>query len=265
MNTKGMNANGVKKLAVIICALMLIAVVLSGCFYHGDSNGNIFPDSTTDDILVYLKEKYGSRYDFRYTGKSYGTMVGGYKYFFDDGMEPGVKFTVTRQNDSFTDDYLQRVESSDIERSVVGSFRIKGVQSICYSTVFDDSIDYEGNSTEYGNSSSIYSIDGSSNSYNGVMSCFSYIAVNANQLNTDGKGSIEDVLSDLGRVSNMKHTVWVCLLNERDFFKAEMEYSRIPELNLTLLEGYSSCKSRSYVVTTDGIVTETTNRGKGDD
>ena len=97
------------------------------------------------------------------------------------------------------------------------------------------------------------------------MSCFSYIAVNVKQLNTDGKGSIEDVLSDLGRVSNMKHTVWVCLLNERDFFKAEMEYSRIPELNLTLLEGYSSCKSRSYVVTTDGIVTETTNRGKGDD
>lgn len=265
MNIKGMNANGVKKLAVIICALMLIAVVLSGCFYHGGSNGNMFPDSTADDILVYLKEKYGNEYDFRYTGESYGTLVGGYKYFFDDGMEPGVKFTVTRQNGSFTDDYLQRVESSGIERSVVDSFRIKGVQSICYSTVFDDSIDYEGNSTEYGNSSSIYSIDGSSNSYNGVMSCFSYIVVNANQLNTDGKGSIEDVLSDLGRVSNMKHTVWVCLLNERDFFKVEMEYSRIHELNLTLLEGYSSCKSRSYVVTADGIVTETTNRGGGND
>ena len=264
MNDNGVNANGVKKLAVIIGALILIASVLSGCFYHGGSNGNMFPDSTADDILVYLKEKYGSGYDFRYTGESYGTLVG-YKYFFDDGMEPGVKFTVTRQNGSFTDDYLQRVESSGIERSVVDSFRIKGVQSICYSTVFDDLIDYEGNNTEYGNSSSIYSIDGSSNSYNGVMSCFSYIAVNANQLNTDGKGFIEDVLSDLGRVSNMKHTVWVCLLNERDFFKAEMEYSRIPELNLTLLEGYSSCKSRSYVVTTDGIVTETTNRGKGDD
>lgn len=265
MNTKGMNANGVKRLAVIICALMLIAVVLSGCFYHGDSNNNILPDSTTDDILVYLKEKYGSRYDFRYTGKSYGTLVGGYKYFFDDGMEPGVKFTVTRQNGSFTDDYLQRVESSDIERSVVGSFRIKGVQSICYSTVFKDSIDYEGNSTEYGNSSGIYGANGGNGDNNGVMSCFSYVAVNANQLNADGKSSIEDVLSDLGRVSNMKHTVWVCLLNERDFFKAEMEYSRIPELNLTLLEGYSFCKSRSYVVTTDGIVTETTNRGKGDD
>lgn len=265
MNTNGMNANGVKKLAVIICVLMLIAVVLSGCFYHGNSNGNIFPDSTTDDILVYLKEKYGSGYDFRYTGKSYGTLVGGYKYFFDDGKEPGVKFSVTRQNGSFTDDYLQRVESSGIERAVVDSFRIKGVQSICYSTVFEDSIDYEGNSTEYDNSSSIYSTDGSGDRDNGAMSCFSYIAVNANQLNKDDKGSIEDVLSDLSRVSNMKHSVWVYLLNERDFFKVEMEYSRIHELNLTLLEEYGSCKSRSYVVTADGIVTETTNKGGGND
>lgn len=262
MNANRVHVNEMKKLAVIVCVLMILAAILSGCFYHGGSNGSgKFPDSTPDDMLVYLKEKYGSGYDFRYTGESYGTLVGGYKYFFDDGNEPGVKFTVTRQNGSFTDNYLQRVESSGVERAVVDSFKLEGIQSICYSTVFEDSIDYEGNSIEYNS----FGIDGNRTEVNGVRSCFSYIAVNADQLNADGKNSIEDVLSDLGRASNRKHSVWVCLLNEKDFFKAEMEYSRVQELNLTLLEGYSSCKSRSYVVSTDGIVTETTNRGKSND
>lgn len=262
MNTNGMNANGVKKLAVIICVLMLIAVVLSGCFYHG-GNGGKFPDSTPDDMLVYLKDKYGSEYDFRYTGESYGTLVGGYKYFFDDGMEPSVKFMVIREKGGFTDNYLQRIESSGIERAVVDSFRIKRVQSMCYSTVFNGSVDYEGNSIEYGNSSNTYGVDGSGDS--GVRSCFSYIVVNADQLKAVGKSFIEGMLSDLGRVTNMKHTVWVCLLNERDFSKAETNYSGLYELNLTQLEEYSSCKSLSYVVSSDGVVTETTNRGSYND
>ena len=257
-----MNVNGVKKLAVIICVLMLIAVVLSGCFYHGGKGGK-FPDSTPDDMLVYLKDKYGSEYDFRYTGESYGTLVGGYKYLFDDGKEPSVKFMVTREKGGFTDNYLQRIESSGIERAVVDSFRIERVQSMCYSTVFNDSVDYERNSIEYDNSSNTYGVDGSGDS--GVRSCFSYIAVNADQLKAVGKSFIEGMLSDLGRVTDMKHTVWVCLLNDRDFSKAEMNYSGCYELNLTQLEEYSSCKLLSYVVTADGIVTETTNRGRGND
>ena len=257
-----MNANGVKKLAMIICVLILIVVVLSGCFYHGgNSNGVIFPDSTPDDMLVYLKDEYGTDCDFRYTGVTcYNTSEeGGSKYIFDDGKEPSVKFMVTRKKGGFTDNYLQRIESSGIERAVVDSFRIERVRSMCYSTVFNGSVDYERNSIEYGNSSNTHGVDRSGDS--DVRSCFSYIAVNADQLKAVGKSFIEGMLSDLGRVTNMKHSVWVCLLNERDFSKAEMNYSGLYELNLTQLEEYSSCKSLSYVVSSDGVVTETTNRG----
>lgn len=266
MNANKVHINGMKKLVIIICVLMLIAVVLSGCFYHGGSNSNgaMFPDNTPDDMLVYLKEEYGTDCDFRYTGVTYynTSEEGGSKYIFDDGKELSVKFMVTRKKGGFTDNYLQRIESSGIERAVVDSFRIERVQSMCYSTVFNGSVDYEGNSTEYGNSSNTYGVDGSGDS--GVRSCFSYIAVNADQLKAVGKSFIEGMLSDLGRVTNMKHSVWVCLLNDRDFSKAEMNYSGLYELNLTQLEGYSSCKSLSYVVSSDGVV-EQTNRGSYND
>lgn len=268
MNANKVHINGTKKLAMIICVLMLIAVVLSGCFYHGgsnSSNGAMFPDNTPDDMLVYLKDEYGTDCDFRYTGVTcYNTSEeGGSKYIFDDGKEPSVKFMVTRERGGFTDNYLQRIESSGVERAVVDSFRIERVRSMCYSTVFNGSVDYEGNSIEYGNSSNTHGVDRSGDS--GARSCFSYIAVNADQLKAVGKSFIEGMLSDLGRVTNMKHSVWVCLLNERDFSKAEMNYSGCYELNLTQLEEYSSCKSLSYVVSSDGVVTETTNRGNYND